>query len=1778
MRVSVFRDEWIQMNEGNPEKMSDSDSDRDSTARGELPKGMSPYATGGGGVTFERRVAVKFLTHLLVGNTTSGIGDDRRVVSVAFQQAPDCSVDDLVVSAARPDEMQPSLVLALAVRRKPKIVKSDKSTCKLFLAFVRDMINAPTNGPEHRFGLVVAGSQQHAEQLSTLAEHAATQMDAPGFFHLIHTADRFKRAIRGRLYHFEKLVEYSLTELGTVEISTVSVQQYTWQLLSHLTVSMPRLETPDETDWSVVTNSLKPVSQGSNLTAALNLRNRLVELASDYSVKAARVDLRILRRDTHVFIESTVRRNEQGWQTLDLLNGQALRAVRGKIISYDNSRCICLNRSDQAMELSKKVTEAQAVVVSGESGIGKSALVVRGLTAAAEEKPDEMQVLCINLRHVPELPIKLEANIDIQLSRLLDELSAPQRVLIIDGADAIVEGRNDAFRYLIESARESDIKVVAVTSTSIDSGQAVQEILKERFGNHVTEHVVVPLTDTEIDEIVRTFTELQGLNSNPKSRELLRRLVVVDLLVRSDVRGVPLSDADAMHKVWSGLVRRPKISNRGTSDMRESVLLQLANQALRGVSGDERFNTVNELNSTALDGLRSDGLLRTSDDNPFMIGPEFAHDEVRRYAVARLLLADRAPAEKIKVTGAPRWSLSATRLACQALLAEPDMSNHRLRGRFARLQASFDALVEEGHSARWADMPGEALITLANPRPILQDAWPDLKSNNAAGLKRLTRLVGQRLRNINGIINTVAIEPIIELLLEDRVPWKSGEYAQELLRDWLHGHVVANTSAGDLLRIRLREHLVCACTTADRRLTKEQEDRAAKLAARTPEEVERDNRIEESLPKFISAFGQGGGDQRPEVPYEITEDIFLELLALLGPDLGIEGEAILCRVAQDAPSRLAPAVEELFTGRALASYGRGLLAQLTEAYYLDDEPAWYESHGDGIRGHNSRSVGLYVDFAWYNGPFYELLRGNFRSGVAVLNRLLNHATRIRVRKLARLHRSAQAHGGNDVALYQTALELTGKRRLYLGDEHIWRWYRGSGVGPDPCISALQALERVCDQLIKNDIPIKSVISILLYDCKSLAMVGLVVGLLIRHLEKAERLLDAYLTEPLIWDHEIKRVVAEVRGFAASSDGVVARERRSWSLREVVADMVMGANGQRVRELQELGQQLIENAHRQFGPTTDHERVGAETDATGALHRKLAGVRAWVSYFDRSAYNFRATSDGLVEISIASPEDVLEALQDSDEDLKRGQKLLNLRSRYFINLGRASSESVENDELESDLSIARQLLKNPPSMGFRYSWDVSALVVAAALKAHLLYGANLSEEVILFAVDTVLRVGEGEAGMSSLENEISYYEDGADRSAARAIPLLLLPAAASLRAAVDNPEGLLIKHRSGITRVGRVLRAIIGKRSELTASERVIRSGFKLARTASYEVRLHLACGLDYVWKTPCTEKGHCHHDVGWHLVKETMRDCVLGDFDVKSHRRPVIKLRKPVAKSLGKFNGESIAVLRLDAAIRALAPAAMANICVSDRAQLLLSALLDAQRRALLFHRNSTADERGSHTLVSARALLTLAEHRDNIALFAHIDAYADRPTLLGALLRALSAAAEETQNRAATARRIWPAVVRHVLALEDAGHVPFQDDFYGDRTLASLLPNSAHEIQYLYREIQDKPIAWWDPISLRSEVEEWLKSAVGQPRCVSQLIFFIRVLAPEDQVQTGLPWVAKLVLVDSCRDACRTEPLSTWLIETRSAADDVKLLNLWQKVVDALVVAGVMKLASYSQ
>ena len=553
-----------------------------------------------------------------------------------------------------------------------------------------------------------------------------------------------------------------------------------------------------------------------------------------------------------------------------------------------------------------------------------------------------------------------------------------------------------------------------------------------------------------------------------------------------------------------------------------------------------------------------------------------------------------------------------------------------------------------------------------------------------------------------------------------------------------------------------------------------------------------------------------------------------------------------------------------------------------------------------------------------------------------------------------------------------------------------------------------------------------------------------------------------------------------------------------------------------------------------------------------IDAKLAPVIAWASCLDRDKFQVHETTNG-VFVQPTPPDDVMEKLQDSNRDFERFSNEIQLSVRYFYKTNGSDAGPFEQDELEAGISSARELLADPTSFGAHHPWDLPTVIAATALESRLLRDVDLKEESLAFAAEVVLKVSEGEVPTGLFDFEESYFEQGADRSAARTLPLLLTPTAAPLRALVDGAD-------------------------DSAAIDRILAAGLHLALAMVNEVRLHLARGLDNVWAAPCVQNGSCHHQLGWEIAKATMRDCRLGDWDREMGMRSVVILGEPIAKSLKDTRDEAIQPFRLDAAIRALAPAAMAEICVSDVARELLMELLRAQRRALGHQDRYDLDQRGTHALVTARALLTLARNGDDAPVYEQIDAYADSSSNLTNLLRGISAAAEETPERAATAQRIWPNVIRHVLELNNSEHSPFAGRSYGDLALASLLPNPTYDTQYLYRELQDEPILWWDPQALRPEVESWLAPANAKATCVDQLVSFLRPLTPQDQARLGLPWMAELVLVRPGNIANRAFLLANWLIEVRSAIYTTGLSNTWQQIVDALVVEGDSRLAPYSE
>ena len=1699
---------------------------------GQEPIAASPYATGGGGTRLEHRLGTVLLVRLLNAGSVFEL-DERAPERVAFQKAPTAIVDDLVVTARAADGAA-SVRVDIAVRRTPRFIRSDTKTAELVKALVRADLAAERSAEplvEHRLAVAVSGRQTHAQEVAELAVVARGQSTADEFVELVRTPRKFRT--RRRLDHLIDLVADALSGIGEKDAGTP--EHRCWRLLQRLWIMQVDLETGHENDWTRLVEDLKPVARDHTQEQALALRDRLEQLSGELARNAGVLDAPALRRRLHGALALASHVAPQGWTRLLALDEQA-RTTVARSLAPGASNELTLPRSAVRDEL-RAALAADGELVVGDSGVGKSALVMDAI--APDQLGADRQAVALNLRHLPTSQLELLALLSSPMEVLLGELTAPERLLVVDAAEAAAEEHADVLSYCVRAARVAGVRVVAITSTE---GTAVVRQMLRSSAEDPREYTVAGLTDDELDAVAAHFPALRRLVDNPRARELLRRPIVIDLLGRAGDPGMPLSESQALDHVWQHLVRNSGRRDRGAPDARENVMLSLAAHALRKGDTDDLLA---RLDHDAVDGLRRTGLLQPASRLPWERVPSFRHDLLRAYSVARLLLAERDPAASLTAAGAARWTLPSARLACDITLSAPDEPLHPRAGRFATLQAGFDAIATAGGGERWSDVPTEAMLVAPELAVLLRDAWPALIEERAQGAARMIRILNTR--HSHGVtLDPIVAEPVIAQLLDAGTPPSLRRETEELIRDWLRALVLAGTPAGHPLRIRLRDAIVELCREKERALDEQEAARRAELAARTPEQVAED----EARHRRFNVFGGSGISRhrrrRPEPPrhrpYLWIDDSQVEHLALLGPDLGEAGEAILRRIAEDEPHSLDHAVEPLLAGNSLVSYSTELLVALAAAYYIDqpdeDEDDDFGSysglHDDGIRDHDFSALGLpLAHFA--KGPFLALFRADYRGGVSLLNRMLDHGALCRVRILSGLRHGpfAEDHEEN-----RQILSITGEPREYVGDGHVWLWYRGTGVGPYPCMSALQALELVTEQYIRAGAPPQALTLIMLKDAHSLAMPALALGVLVRHLEVVGDALDPYLVEPAVWQLEFSRSVNDQSsGLAAHIPDLPNPERRRWSLRETSMMLTLLADADRVAQLKALGEQLQANARAQVGD-----------DTSVAARQHLAAVQNWAAALDRNAYEMTPHDEGVLIQQAPDPE-VDEVLGVTNAALRRTNDAVGLTVRHAHvrdNGGRAPD--IDDDALAADLALAKALWDDPPEPR-ALSADGPVAVAASALELHLTSRATVSDDDLVWSAQVLLQVAAATADREKDDFDDTVFAQGADRSAGRALPLLLLPAASAVRAALSVLNG------DGV--------------DELVALSRAV------AVTGANETRLAYARGLDDVWATPCDTAhlfGRCHHRVAFDLVTESFIHSRLGPWNREAQRRPVVALEPPSAGSLDALAGGDILVSRLTAALRATGAAAISPACCADDAQHALRSLLAAHQRAMLASKHGYHHSR-SDALVAARAALWQAVGGRDEPVLAYVRGYLGRARPLAEALQALAAAAEERAEAGQQAQRLWPAVMDMVVDAVRADSRIFSERTWGDYAEAASIPNPAAGGGYLTIELVGDPYRWRSLLSWAPQVDRWLAAVPHSRMSIDHLVIAVRELDVSDQIEQGMRWIERIV-AGAGKNCASTYTMPEWLRERRPDLLIPDQIARWQRVVDLLVVAGDTRVA----
>ncbi len=1665
----------------------------DEEAGNKRERGSSTYATGGGGVSFAHRVATVYLASMLTRGRRAE-ASELPAQRVSFQTSPTHPVDDLLVECG---DGAAEVTLAIACRATPDFVPSNEATTKLVGSLLAEVEKFDVD--THQVAVAVSGWSAQWEQLATVCAIARVHDGPESFQGSMDVDRRWSKQVRDRLGQFRKIVE-NLVEDGT---PPEKVLQLAWRLLGRLHILGFAVQAPDASDRTAVANSLDGIAEAQ--VDGVEVRDRLEVEATRYDATGAVVDLNLLRRDLHIVLNPAETRSRHAWTVLAEHRKLAVASVRTTIGNESSGESVKIAFSEQRKRIAGDLLEtgasASTLLVAGESGVGKSALTLSAVADLEAADPAGFEAVVVNFRSLPQSSVELQSSLGTSVKNVLSELSAPSRILVVDAADAVLERSGGLLGDLVFAAAAAGVGVVAVTS---DVASAfVQEQLELGFGKPGHSFAMKPLTDQDISVVADHFPLLRAVLRELPANSLLRRPIVLDLLARTGLEpDRSLGEWECLELVWKRVVRGDGRPDVGSAEAREQTLLAVAASTMQ-LPADRRPSA--DINPAAVDALRRDHLLAPA--SPYQERPVFAHDEVRRFATALLLVRSGTLTEILEAARAPRWALSAATLACKGLMKAPHARPARL---FVELITQFTPFANT-HGPRWIDVPVEAVLDT----PFAYQCVKAAVDNQSVGLTLgdVVRVVQQR-HKVGALVNTEVAASIVQVLLDADEPWDVSNESFELLTDWLQALSLADKPAGNELRIRLRSRLLAYWESFPPR--------------------DNSNEIQSDwMP----------GRRRRHLDYHLTGAEFVETLALLGPDIDAAAEACLRAIARDAPAFLAPAADSPLSSRALAQKDPELLAALMEAYYIEDEHSWHRDNG--IRRHQGRWKGFGPPYSqYYFGGFWHLFQtAPLRTSARVLNNILNSAARAQAERAAlrdspefssypvteldedpvpEADSSEQERGSLGIVM-----NLDGSARLYTGHSHMWSLYRGTSIQLDSATSALLAMELVADLLLNQGASLRKVAEVLLDGCQNLAVPGMLFGLMVRHMENAGTELDAFLAEPAVWKLEFGRHSSERSMMHAETEGLANLERRLWTPYDVALQLLLQRGEARAGELKKVAEKLVRNG----------ERLGISQERT----------TTWAASLDPDRYRVERRGDKLhVEVVLPS------ALQTAREPYEAYQKAvhttLRLQNRYW---GSAKHDvdyvPPSAEEIAADLVAGRSLLASDEDLLPTRPVDAVAHVVRTAVERAASGDLDALGNESGFATDFVLRTALSHQKADDERHEEQYFDLRADRAVAQALPAFLTPA-------MTAP----------LTATGR-------------STDQVATAGFAIAGKASRETRLYLARGCDVVWTAPCHGEP-CIHRIALNWLVETARTAEIGPRD---QRPSNVEIVGGVSERLQKLPGDAVDIAVLDAAVRGLGAAAVSDHCCTDDSTILLATLLRVERRAMTAQdaEGWEADDRGTHSLVAARALLEgFARNGDVGPVLDHVDALRAHAHLMTNFLHGLAAAGAENERRAAAARGIWPSLLRHAIDYLGGTPNPYQDKHWGDWSAAALLPDPMPWTQGLYNENAGAPINWVRAEDFVEHIDGWLPAGQGAVKCVDALIGIMKKLPTSVQVTRGLSWVSALCMQNGRVTVKQSWLSNDWLKGIRSKAEELDRLAEWQMLVDSMVVAGNEGLAPYSR
>lgn len=589
----------------------------------------SPIATGNAGAAFESKVSAVCLTLLLTRGAPLCLGSG--TLNIVHLQAGHLNVgwntDDILLEAT--NTVGQSVKAALQAKRAFSLSATDKECESVFLGALADFRNVGQfNETTDAIGLITSSlSAKVARGFTTLLDCARASLSAEDMARRIALPNYLTGTARGYLSTIKKILEKA--KGGAPDDAEI------WRFLCHFHMVSLDLNDPDASGLTetLMRSLLAATTTDGDAAAAEATWQELTNLTASDAGRAMSYTREKL--PAHIL--------ERHGKATGFSSGISSLIEHSQIVITGINTTIAgktaIPRRELVGGLCGLVGSNPLTFVTGDAGSGKSVLVKLAFEVVTQGAIGfAFRATSLAGTHINDVLHRF----GLTLAQLQQQTAAQERkILWIESLEQLMEKpaeQRAAFLDLLRVLRSDPSWHLVITCRTY-STETVRAAFFGQIGVSPAEVNVGTLAETELEEVIVDFPNLERPLSDPKLRKLLENPFFLDMAAKINWRAsdpLPVTERAFRQKVWDEVVRRiDEDTELNLPKLRGDTLTAIA---LKRAIALEPFVEVKDFDSRAVARLVRDSLLQTPRAGSDRYAP--AHDVLEDWALMRWLDAE----------------------------------------------------------------------------------------------------------------------------------------------------------------------------------------------------------------------------------------------------------------------------------------------------------------------------------------------------------------------------------------------------------------------------------------------------------------------------------------------------------------------------------------------------------------------------------------------------------------------------------------------------------------------------------------------------------------------------------------------------------------------------------------------------------------------------------------------------------------------------------------------------------------------------------------------------------------------------------------------------------------------------------------------------------------------------------------------------------------------------------------------------------------------------------